>query len=73
MKDSGWTFQRINTMSTSFCKSGELNGSSYIKIPLRSSALVNFKNDDKYCFIWSKLASLHPPKANPNRVSNYKQ
>ena len=40
---------------------------------MRSSALVNFKNDDKYCFIWSIIASLQPCNINPNRVSNYKQ
>ena len=50
MKESGWNFQRINTMSISFYKS-ELNGSSYVKILLRSSASVNIKNDGKYCFI----------------------
>ena len=60
MKESGWNFQRINTMSISFYKSGELNRSSYVKIPLRSNALVNIKNDDKYCFIWSIVAGLHP-------------
>ena len=35
---------------------------------------MNIKNDDKYCFIWSMLASLHPCKnENPTRVSNYRQ
>ena len=52
----------------------ELNGSSYVKIPLRSNALINIKNNDNYCFIWSKLASLYPcDKYHPNRVSKYKQ
>ena len=45
-------------MKISFYKTGELNGSSYIKIPLRSSALLNFKDKNKHCFIWSILASL---------------
>ena len=40
MKESGWNFQRISTMSKSFYKSGELNDSRYAKIPLRSSPLV---------------------------------
>ena len=35
---------------------------------------MNIENIDKYCFIWSLLASLHRCKDNrPNRVSNYKQ
>ena len=74
MKDSGWRFDEINSMTINFCKTGELNGSSYIKIPLRSNAILNIANNDRYCFIWSILASLHPCNKNhPNRVSNYKQ
>ena len=74
MKDSGWRFDEINSMTINFCKTGELNGSSYIKIPLRSNAILNIENNDRYCFIWSILASLHPCNKNhPNRVSNYKQ
>ena len=35
---------------------------------------MNIKNNDKYCFFWSILASLHPCNDNhSNRVSNYKQ
>ena len=74
MKDSGWRFDKINSMTKYFYKTGELNGSNYVNFPLRSNAILNIKNKDKYCFIWSILASLHPSKNNhPNRVSNYKQ
>ena len=57
MKETGWSFQRINTKSISFYKSGELNGSSYVKVPLRSLAIINNKNDDKYCSLLSILAN----------------
>ena len=51
-----------------------MNGSNYIKIPLRSNAILNVENNDKYCFLWSILAYLHPCNGNhPNRVSNYRQ
>ena len=61
-------------MKISFYKSGELNGSSYGKVPLRSSALINIQKVDKYCFIWSKLASPHLcNNDHPNRVSNFRQ
>ena len=61
-------------MKISFYKTTELNGSSYVKIPLRTNAILNIQNNDKYCFIWSILASLHPCKNNyPNRVNNYVQ
>ena len=57
VKESGWKFQRIYTMGISFYKCGGLNGTKYGKIPLRSSASVNIRNDSKYCFIWSILAN----------------
>ena len=61
-------------MTVYFCKTGELNGSNYVKISFRNSASVNTENDDKYCFLWSILAYLHPCNNNhPNRDSNYKQ
>ena len=41
---------------------------------MRSNALLNIKNNDKYCFIWSILVSLRPCDIDrPNRVSNYTQ
>ena len=61
-------------MTINFYKTGELNGSNFVKILLRSNAILNIENKNKYCFIWSILASLHPRNNNhPNRVSNYKQ
>ena len=73
-KESGWIFDKINSMKISFSKTGELNSSSYAKIPLRSSAILIIQNKHKYCFFWSILASLHPcENDHPNRVSNYNQ
>ena len=51
MKESGWDFQRVISMTISFYNTGNMDGSSYIKVPLRSSAILNIKNDDKYCFL----------------------
>ena len=51
-----------------------MNGSSYIKIPLRSSVLLNIANNDKYWFLWSIIAKWLPYDNNhPNRVSNFRQ
>ena len=72
--ESGWIFDKLNSMRISFYKTGELNGTSYVTIPLRSSAILNVQNNDTYCFIWSIVASLHPcENDHRNRVSNYKQ
>ena len=41
---------------------------------MRSNALINFKNTDKYSFIWSILSSIHPcDNDHPNKVSNYRE
>ena len=73
MKDSEWRFDKINSMTIYFYKTTERNGSNYVKIPLRSNAILNIENNDKHCFLWSILASLHPCNINhPNRVSNYR-
>ena len=61
-------------MKLRFSKTGELNGSSYVKIPLGSNAFINIIIYDEYCFIWSVLAGIHPcENVHPNRVSNYIQ
>ena len=74
MKDSGWRFDKINSMTIYFYKTDEMNGSNYVKIPLRSNAILNIENNDEYCFLWSILAYIHPCNINhPNRVSTYRQ
>ena len=74
MKNSSWRFDKINSMTISFYKTGEMNGLRYVKSPLRSSAILNNENNDKYCFLWSVLTYLHPCNNNhSNRVSNYRQ
>ena len=41
---------------------------------MRSSAILNVENNDKYCFLWSILTSLYPCKNDhTNRVSNSNQ
>ena len=73
-KESGWIFEKINSMKISIYKTTELDGTSYVRIPLRSNAILDVQNNDKYCFIWSILASLHPCEhTHPSRVNNYSQ
>ena len=74
-EEPGWNFLRINSLKIFFYKTGELNGSSNVKIPLRVSAFLNNKTGaDKYCFNWSILAHFHPcENSTPNRTSNDRQ
>ena len=74
MKDFGWRFDKINSMIVYSYKTGELNGSNYVKFPLRSNSILSNESNDKYYFLWSLIAYLHPCNINyPNRVSNYRQ
>ena len=59
MKDSGWRFDQINSMTIYFYQTRIMNGSNYTKNPPRPNAFLNIENNDKYCFIWSLLACLH--------------
>ncbi|GBL82285.1 hypothetical protein AVEN_180229-1 [Araneus ventricosus] len=48
--------------------------SSYIPLPSKlaaKKAVINIKNTDKKCFVWSVLAALHPVRQNAERVSHY--
>ena len=71
-KESGRIFDKNNSKKILFYKFGELNGSSYVEITLRSSARLNIQNVDKYCFLWSILANLHLcNNSHPTGVKNY--
>ena len=44
---------------------------SYIELPkcLQRQGLINIKNNDNYCFIWSYIRYLNPVDKNPNRIN----
>ena len=44
-KESGWIFDKINSMKIRFFKTGELNDSKYVEILLRSNASINVKKN----------------------------
>ena len=61
-------------MKKRFYKTGEVNSSINVKKPLRSSALINNKNEDKFCLIWSILAEIHLcGNDHLDRVSKYRK
>ena len=49
-KESGCRCDKRNSLTIFFYKTTEINGSIYVKIPLRSSSILNIENDDKYFF-----------------------
>ena len=44
---------------------------SYIELPkwLQRQGLINIKNTDNYCFIWSYIRHINPLNKNPNRIA----
>ena len=61
-------------MTVFFYNTSVLDGSIYVKIPLRSNAILDNENNENYCFIWSFFASVHPCRnIHHNRVSTYRQ
>ena len=45
---------------------------SYIELPkkLQRQGLINIKNTDNYCFIWSYIRYINPQNKNPNRITS---
>ena len=73
MEGSGWDIQGINHLKIYVHKTNALNGRTYVKVPIRTNAILNIQNKDTYCFLWSFLANIHPidDKNHPYRVSKY--
>lgn len=51
-----------------------LQGSSYLRLPrelVDKKAVLNIKNDDERCFVWSVLAALHPVHRKDHPENSY--
>ena len=68
-RGSCFVIERIVQFAVCIRKFRPLHGSSFVKTPQsiqNKSCTVNVRSDDQKCFIWSVLASLHPPPNNPH-------
>lgn len=73
---SGWNIRKVIHLKVHTVIYNPLGGSSYINLPTtlkRSQSILNVKNDDNKCFLWSILSSIKPTDTNPERVENYLQ
>lgn len=74
MKGSDWIFSKVIYVELCYVVYSPLKDGTYIREPteLRNSkSLVNGRNRDQKCFLYSVLAKLYPAKRNPSRVSHY--
>ncbi|CAG2190062.1 unnamed protein product [Mytilus edulis] len=73
-RGSGWTLKHVIRMEIQTLQYRPIGGSNYFPLPeslQRSHSVVNIRNDDQKCFLWSILAHLHPAECNPNRIAHY--
>ena len=54
----------------------DIRASSYCKLPksfYNSTSIINIRNDDNYCFLWSILFHKYKVDNHREKVSNYKK
>jgi hypothetical protein len=76
IKGSQWVLSRILKLELCINSYNPLRSRSYIPLPpalANKKAIINVKNKDNKCFLWSVLAALHSMDTNSQRVSKYKQ
>ena len=64
-RSSGFTKQYISEIQIEMYKIKDIKASSYIELPEKyknNKSIINIKNNDQYCFVWSILAHLFPEK-----------
>ena len=73
---SGWVYQSVENFRVYLFDYTAIRGGSYILTPpslRKKQAIVNVKNNDEYCFLWSIVAALHPAEEHADRISNYRK
>ncbi|CAG2208278.1 unnamed protein product [Mytilus edulis] len=73
---SNWTVDKVVYLTIHMARYRPLKGSSYIPLPIKlrsKHAIVNVKNKDSKCFMWSILAAIYPAKCHRERVWKYKE
>ena len=70
---SGWRFEEVIKLVLHTTRWDPLNAGSYIELPQalkNKKAIINMKNQDDKCFMWSVLRALNPKDKNAERVDN---
>ena len=68
---SGWVFIKVIRLILKIDKWDPLKASSYIDLPpelKNKKALINMKNTDNKCLLWSVLRGINPKKEHPERI-----
>ena len=68
---SGWVFLEIENLTLHTVIWDPIKASSYIDLPKylkNKKAIINMKNKDNKCFLWSVLRALNPTNNHPERI-----
>ncbi|KAB0790324.1 hypothetical protein PPYR_15335, partial [Photinus pyralis] len=75
--DSGWALSQILYLKVNINKYVPIRVgkfSTYVKLPrflALKRAIINVKNNDQYCFLWSVVSALYPALSNADKTYNY--
>ena len=70
---SGWVFVKVEKLVLHTTKWDTVNAGSYIELPKAlkdKKAIINMKNQDDKCFMWSVLRALNLKDKNAERIDN---
>ena len=70
---SGWYFNEVISFEIHIVDYKPIKDSSYIPLPnfiMRKNAIINIKNEDDKCFLWSVLRYLHPKQIHGERLTD---
>ena len=72
-ENSGWAFVKVKELVLHTTKWEPVTAGSYIELPQElknRKAIINMKNQDDKCFMWSVLRALNPKDNHPERIDN---
>ena len=70
---SGWVFVKVEKLVLHTTRWDPVNAGSYIELPKAlkdKKAIINMKNQDDKCFMWSVLRALNLKDNHPERIDN---
>ena len=78
LQGSGWVLDQLLRLDLCVLKYDPLRASTYLPLPEKiryKGAVINIKNSDKLCFLWSVIAGIYgdPDDLNPSCVTHYRK
>ena len=73
---SDWYFKEVVRLETHIVEYKPIKGGTYIPLPefvKKKNAIINIKNEDNKCFLWSILRYLHPKEVHGERLCDLKK